>query len=75
MSLLRRKSRDSYHRHRRLDPHRHIRRLHRDVAQPVPVPAIREIGVHDDEIAVRVTETLAGTDHQPDVAVRRNWYY
>lgn len=40
-----------------------------------PWTAIEMIGVVDKDIASVVRKTLAGADHQPQVKIKRNWYY
>ncbi len=40
-----------------------------------PWTAIEVIGVVDKDIASVVRETIAGADHQPQVKIKRNWYY
>jgi hypothetical protein len=40
-----------------------------------PWPLVRSIGVIDEKIAARVREILAGSKHQPDVEVKKEWYY
>lgn len=40
-----------------------------------PWTAINAIGVINDKIAGEMTKILAGTDHKPQVTVRRDWYY
>lgn len=40
-----------------------------------PWTAIDVIGVVDKDIASVVRDTIAGSDHQPQVKIKRNWYY
>lgn len=40
-----------------------------------PWTAITGIGVIDETIAGQIIKILAGVDHRPQVAVRRDWYY
>jgi hypothetical protein len=41
----------------------------------VPFAAVRIIGVRTESMAERVEEALAGTSHQPVIAIRPDWYY
>lgn len=40
-----------------------------------PWTLITEIGVFDQRVAGRVRELLAHASHQPEIRVRRDWYY
>lgn len=45
------------------------------VWQSVPWHTIVQIGVIDETMAVHARRLIAGAAHQPDILVRRNWYY
>lgn len=40
-----------------------------------PWSAIESIGVIDNEIESMVRDVIAGAEHQPQVNIKRNWYY
>ena len=40
----------------------------------LPWSLVRTIGVIDEKIATRVSEIVSGSDHCPDVVVKRTWY-
>lgn len=40
-----------------------------------PWRLVERIGVCDDRVDGEVRQAIAGADHQPPVAVERNWYY
>ena len=40
-----------------------------------PWTLVRRVGVHSDRLGQQVQEAMRGTDHQPPVERRRNWYY
>ncbi len=59
---------------------KHVRRMEIRQAEFLvhdflPLAAIREISVINSEAVSRVRATLAGTGWNPDVRVRRGWYY
>ena len=45
------------------------------VHEQFPWTAFRQIGVINQSVADRVKQIIANADHQPQVTVRRQWYY
>ncbi len=45
------------------------------VHRSVPWQAVLAIGVHDEAMAARVRDTIAGSSHEPRLVVRPGWYF